>query len=344
MEEHMGWWFPALLAFLSLAGCGTHSRDRLAWEFLADISRPEANVAALESETPVAWRLWSTQSEIYPEEQYPDVLVPDSNGHYDRFRRLPCELDSQSIWFGPSVAEQTAGVPSTCKAVFLNDPAAKYILGKGIYLRQTLADAAAAAPGIHLPRMDPVAREIKTAWLPITPRDFGDYIVAFDKDNHAWGLVALHLMTHEPARWLWATWIHKKYLSLVPADIGPHDGFGTGAGGGTSVALRGLLESKNEPFLANYRLIGTQEDFKPTRLGNPLIEANLKCSSCMGCHQSAGLRKDGDWAVPDPCTTLGETPPLPGINPTDFDYSLATQAQCHHVGNCTNANLQAGPQ
>jgi hypothetical protein len=338
MKEHLASWCLALLTFFSLAGCGAYSGDRLAWEVLVDISRPEANVAALDSETPVAWRLWSTQGEIYPKEQLPDVLIPDSKGHYGRFRGLPCELDSQSLLFGPSLAEEATGAKPPCKAVFLNDPAAKYILDKGIFLRQTLADAAAERPGIHLPSQGFVAREIKTAWWPIGPRDFGDYIVAIDKDKHAWGLVALHLMTHERPKWLWATWIHQKYANLVPADLGLHDSFGTGAGR-ISDALRGLLESKNELFLANYKLIGSQADFKPGRLGNPLIEGNLRCSSCMGCHQSAGLRKDGRWSAPDQCETMGETPPLPGINSTDFDYSLASQAECHNVGTCKNANL-----
>jgi hypothetical protein len=147
-------------------------------------------------------------------------------------------------------------------------------------------------------------------------------------------------MTHARPKWLWATWIHEKYANLVPKDLGLHDSFGTERNGEISCALVRLLVSKKQLFLANYKLIGSQADFKPTRLGNPLIEANLECSSCMGCHQNASLMVNGGWPNPDPCTTMGATTLPAGLNSTDFDYSLASQAKCHHVGGCTDGNLE----
>jgi hypothetical protein len=329
MKKHLVLWCLGLFAFLSLAGSGANSGDRFAWEVLIDICRPQAK-GALGPESPVAWRLWSTQREVFPRPQAPDVLVPASKGNFDEIRRLRCELLTQQSMFAPTPSKEANNEEPQCEVVFLNDSATKYILDKKIYLRSYLALAAASAPGIHLPS---AAREIKTEWRTIKSPQFGDYIVATDDSNQTWGLVALHLMTHEQPKWFWATWIHKDYARFAQL----HDSFGATANGEISDELRQLLKSNSELVLSNYKLIGSQTEFQPLTLNNPLIEGNLVCSSCMGCHQNAGLRRDGSWSPPRPCDTMAETPLPTGLSPTDFDFSLASQSKCHGVGGCKDA-------
>lgn len=323
MKKRLALCCLGLFALSSLIGRGANSGDRFAWEVLVDISRPQANGAS-GAESPIAWRLWSTQREVFSKAS--EGLMPASTGHYEEIRRLKCELLRQESKFPLRPAE----VDEQCEVVFLNDSAAKYILEGRMYLRSLLA-AAAEVPGIHLPM---AARELKTEWRRIEPRQFADYIVAIDDKNKPWGLVALHLMTHEQPRWFWATWIHKEYASR--ADL--RDNFGAAENGGTSEALGHMLDSNNERYLSNYKLIGSQTEFQPVMLSNPLIEVGVQCSSCMGCHQSAGLRRDGTWSLPNTCRTLGEAKrPPDGMNLTDFDFTLAGQAKCHNARGCKDA-------
>ena len=84
------------------------------------------------------------------------------------------------------------------------------------------------------------------------------------------------------------------------------DSFGVGANMKVSDNLNKLLVSNNVPLLSHYRLIGTQVDFRPSTLGNPLIEGpGFARTSCMGCHRYAALDAEGHWPEPDPTTLTG---------------------------------------
>jgi hypothetical protein len=154
-----------------------------------------------------------------------------------------------------------------------------------------------------------------------------------------YGLVAIHLMTHELPNWLWATWIHEDYQKYVPQSLGLHDSFGVAPSGTVSSALQQLLSTSQEPFLSHYRLIGSQRDpVKTARLGNPMIEGpNLQYASCMGCHAQASLDAGGAWTLPGASHLVGASRLAVGRHPVDFDFSLLSQAKCHDVRNCTDS-------
>ena len=328
----------ALLVCCS-AGCfGVDPNDRLAWEALVEISRPADAGGALDNETRVTWRLWATKEEIYPVGDNLTPSIPPS-GINAGFTRLHCGISAQQQMFSAAQHENGSDGAAPCEAIFLNQPATQYMLANRIYLRGPMISLASTG-GIHLPsgQNGPnVAREIKTEWRPISASQSGRYVVAMSDSSKAgpYGLVAIHLMTHEAADWVWATWIHEDFAK----DVQLRDSFGRVKDGKISPALGQLLKNANEPFLEHYRLIGTQSDFKPKSLGNPQIERgmNLKCSSCMGCHRYAAVTGSGGWQPLSPCKMVGVVPPPAGMHPTDFDYTLTREPECHGAAQCQTA-------
>jgi hypothetical protein len=330
-----------LLALWASACTDVNPNDRLVWEVFVDISRPTGG--GQPNESPVGWRLWPTQTEIYPIKNPPKPEAPPS-GIYSKFRTLACDADAQEEKF--HTYDVKFGATPPCFAVFLNQAASKYILDNRLYTRIQMIGAAKSAGGIHLPMSSSgggIAREIKTEWVRIDPSRIARYIVAMLPADGGGqpvllGLGAINLMTHEKSDWIWATWIHEDYVGQVPNTVGFHDSFGAGADRKVSPALTLLLARNHEPFLRYYKLIGSQANFEPKTLGNPRLEGkDLKCSSCMGCHRYAAVTGTGGWQPPEPCDQIGANPPPPDPFSTDFDFTLTSQPKCLGAPRCQEA-------
>jgi hypothetical protein len=318
-----------LTALVSLLSAGAASgSDELVWRALVDICQQTSGVPS-GADSPVSWRLWFTQDEIYPK---PSQGVPVSDGIFSTSRPLICQLQrQQQKLFSLGRSERTIDNQPECEAVFLNQPAVKYILDNLLYDRKKLITLATGSTGVHFPAGETnPSREIKTEWRQISPSQFGSYVVAVDGAAQTYGLVALHLMTHETAAgWTWATWIHTDYRQYVP-DSYFHDSFGVGSDGKISNDLQHLLATHNEPYLANYLLIGSQTGLtSPATLGNPLIEGtDLGSFSCMGCHTYAAILASGSWPSPPDHALVGNVQLPANRYSLDFDYSLANRSKC----------------
>lgn len=149
----------ALVDLLLASHDAVNPEDQKAWEVLSGISQPAGNITR--GESPVGWRLWPMQDEIVPAAG--DSGMPVSmTGIFDQSRSLHCELSLQ-IKASDGPASGTNDDQQQCMVVFLNQPAANYILTNRFYLRSLLIKAAQSPQGIHLPgNPGNVAREIKT--------------------------------------------------------------------------------------------------------------------------------------------------------------------------------------
>jgi hypothetical protein len=238
------------------------------------------------------------------------------------------------------------GMPP-CEVVSLNLPAAAYILANKLYNRVALIKMVTSANGLHLPggRPNP-SREIKTEWRPVSPSQFSRYIVAVDVTGKPYGLVAIHLMTHEAPYWTWATWIHIDYAKkYVPRQF-MHDSFGIGKDGRISDELKKLLQANNEPFLGSYLLIGSQTGpLAPKYLSNPMMEGpGFQTYSCISCHAYSAITSTGDWAGPPASSAVGVVHVPKQFYRLDFDFSLAALSKCKSgtiavPANCNNLLL-----
>ena len=334
-----------VLGILALGGCNPQREaDREAWVAIAESSRPVKAAGIAAADSPVAWRLWWTQQEIYKTDAPSELFTgPQKTDISDRFRRLMCVDESEHRPL-TSQRRPLAG-DTSCEAVMLNDAAAGYIFKNELWDRRKLIRQA-MRDDVHLPRdSGHVSREMKTERRNIQPEQAPRYITALDDKGHLKGLVAFHLMSHELPNWLWATWLHEDCSWKMPLEIGFHDSFGANPDKSASDDLKTLLKAKNAEVLSHYRLIGTQRDFTaPSALGNPMIEGGtadeLRHSSCMGCHAFAAIKDNGYWN-PKPRQTGVPSPPK-DFHSTDFDFSLTLEAACLPTldGPCVVAKLE----
>ena len=304
---------------------GPNEMDRFVWQVLVEICRAPT-VGVLSSNTPVAWRLWSTQFEVYPGMS---SNPPVSAGIFRVFRPLDCKTPVQQDLPQLREPKSTIDGKPPCEVVWLNRPAATYVLTNGLYNRSKLA-LMATGGRVHLPAgTSNPSRELKTEWRRISPSQYGRYIAAVDVAGRLYGLVALHLMTHEAPDWIWATWIHRDYSGYVPQQF-MRDSFGVESGGVISIGLKQLLVSNNERFLANYALIGSQTGpLAPKYLSNPMIEGpGFQSYSCMGCHAYSAITNRGDWGGPPASSAVGVVHVPTEFHRLDFDFSLASQSKC----------------
>ena len=327
---------------LLLAGCSRgktpRAADVQAWKELVDISAATQAPGIQPHDSPVSWRLWWNQQEIYPSQVTGDRNTgPQAAGSSDHFRSLHCYAESE-----PTVSANAPkpGRATQCEAVLLNEAASAYIFHYELWKRRTLIQAA-RQNAVHLPNAQSnMSRELKTEWRPLTdPKNYSRYIVAIDDKGDPYGLVAFHLMFHKGPNWTWATWLHEDYKGEMPPAIGFHDSFGARAGQTPSEALRALLAAHRLPVLEHYKLIGTQVDFTdPSSLGNPLIEGNtveaLRSVSCMGCHRYAAIKDDGSWHTPRGVTGTDSLPN--GLFGVDFDFTLVFDSECLGSGPACN--------
>lgn len=312
--------------------------DQLAWETLAEVSRPAHATGARKQDTPVAWRLWWTSIEVYPDT--PPNLTPQKTDTATKFRQLPCEQQSEQL---TAFAGQPQP-PKPCEVVWLDGPSAGYVFKNGFWKRENVS-IAAAAHRISFPQspsstyVDPqvVAVEMKTEWKPIAGGRSGRYITAVDQQQTTRALVAFHMMIRAQPNWLWATFIHEDYAQLVTeAGAAFNDSFGS-RNSLPSAGLRRLLREHHAGFLAHYKLIGTQTAFN-TVLGNPLIEPaamiKQKKISCISCHSFAAVDSLGHVPHQSPQAGL---PQLPSVfNSVNFNFTLTEHAKCSLMAQCSS--------
>ncbi|MBV9760737.1 MAG: hypothetical protein JO340_09245 [Acidobacteriaceae bacterium] len=311
--------------------------DRIAWQTLAEISRPARPIGAGAGETAVSWRTWWTSVDVYPDASL--NLTPQSADTAAKFRRIPCQEQSEKRAAFPDQPQTS----KPCEVVWLDGAAAGYIFQNGLWKRENL-NIAAAAHRISFPQsanynhIDPraVAIEMKTEWAPIADAQSGRFILAIDQQQTTRALVAFHMMIRAQPNWIWATFIHEDYAQLVTqAGASFRDSFGS-RDGRPSAGLRRLLRSRRAEFLAHYKLIGTQTDFS-TLLGNPLIEPaalmKQKKISCISCHAFAAVDSVGHVPHQSPQAGVPQIPPI--FNSVNFDFTLTEHAKCSVMAQCS---------
>lgn len=327
-----------IIASIFNSACASHrGADEQAWVDFATISQSVSRPGIAPGESPVGWRLWWTADEIY---DGPDTTKPAlhrDSGLASSFRPLSCAYETELA----NPGAMTADGQQQCEAIFINEVASNFIFDKDLSNRNKLIDAAKEGK-VQFPADKRLSRQIKTEWRLVQPQRAGSYIVAVGGDGQLYGLVAIHMMSHELPDWLWATWLHEDFVSMMPPTIGFHDAFGANGNGTPSSALTSLLASRGASQLLHYRLIGTQHDFvDPSALGNPLIEGRdtdtLANSSCMACHRYAAISSNGSMTKPRVSTGFAKLPD--GFFPVDFSFSLARRARCQDAMGC-NAALE----
>lgn len=209
-------------------------------------------------------------------------------------------------------------VPCFAQEVRRNLSAFRYIVRHGLHTTDGLAQAfkkAQAGWRVALPE-DAVA--LKATWVPL------DILVAWLARNgvrmnanqvrakyytsEAQGipiaLVALHISSKDLPNWVWATFEHRlnpgrcdtmgcnDRFGAVVARVAPHAAGQNGQYGACAknLALQRLFESKGLARVwNNYCLKASEIAFASSR-GRPLMAGN---SSCIACHASAGINRDG---------------------------------------------------
>jgi len=149
--------------------------------------------------------------------------------------------------------------------------------------RYAAAIEAGKKPDIRFPND---AIEVKAAWLDfdkenIPPEKRKGYYTASYKGK-SYGLTSLHILTKDVPNWYWATFHHKD------APSNKHEMKDTY---GPPPIVRGTVWE-------NYLLGGTQTDFtsptgKPSVLSDHYVEFNFQNSSCITCHSTASISRNG---------------------------------------------------
>jgi len=324
--------------------------DKIAWEDLAAISKASLHPkGAQPGDAPVSWRFWWMAEELY---------LAGGRAAYqsDVFRPLHCTPETEIEARFPDAPtlemqkirkEPTVDGKEQCERIFINNVIAGYVVQNQLWSRNTLKDAVAQKNGLNLPSTNPFSRQIKTEWRRIEDAQSNRYITAANDDGDLYGLVAVHMMSHELPTWLWASWMHEDYARWMPPEIGFHDSFGRKQDGTATHALKAVLSANGAEVLSHYKLIGTQTGFEdPRHLGNPLIEGThaqnlseaLLNSSCITCHRYAAVDKTGGRPHPRRQTGFATVPdPYYSV---DFSFSLAGRPQCV-TGPCNEALLAA---
>ncbi len=325
-----------LLISASLAGlaavegqtsaASTTPNDELAWKTLAEVSKPPNNLTNATGGTPLSWRLWWTSQDVYgspPKTNTAGAIYP-----------LACKAESER----PASKQPK----NACEVVFLNGISVNYVGKYELWRREKLVSAAKAGT-ISFPQSpNPPAVEMKTEWQLKSESPTGQYVEGVDSSGGTRVLVAFHMMIKAFDNWLWATYIHERFLQRVSeAGATPQDVFGY-PGEKPSAALQTLLNTNNAGVLGHYRLIGTQVDFT-TLLGNPLIEdpddIKAKNISCISCHSFAAIQVDGLAAGGTaPISIVPGKPNIPSqFHPVNFNFTLALHAKCQFIGLCSPA-------
>ncbi len=274
----------------------------------------------------------------------------------DQFRPLHCTPETEiemnfpnplSLGLLRAQRQSTVDGNKQCEQIFINGAIAEYVIQNELWNRNKLA-AAAQANRVNLPAKEPFSRQIKTEWRRIDKAQSMRYITALNDQGQLYGVVAIHMMSHELPTWLWASWLHEDFAGVMPREIGFHDSFGRkDEAGPVTDALQAVLSANGAEVLSHYKLIGTQTNFEdPVHLGNPLIEGTnaqnlsqrLLNSSCITCHRYAVVAANGGRTRPRRQTGPATVPD--GFYPVDFSFSLAGRPQCMSGPGCNLAGLR----
>ncbi len=297
----------------------SQANDQLAWQTVAENTKAFSSASNTTQETAVSWRLWATSQDVYGSApQSPAAFV------FPNMRPLPCRQSAQN--------PKATALSAKCEVVFINPVATQYTVQNGLPKRETLISV--AQTGLSFPDQ---SITLKTEWIPITSKQ-SDFVIGL-KGGERYGLVAFNMKAKvlPNSQWLWATFIQKDHL---PPGLQTKDSFGLKPDHSSiSMPLQTLLASDDASVLSNYVLIGTQTNLDlgtKGLLGNPLIEGltdpTLQHSSCVGCHNTASISRNGLWWQPS--VLKNASPPIPpGKLTTDGDWGAAGKAKCGHVGN-----------
>lgn len=337
MRRRFFWLAFACVPFLLAINRGgpPANGDERAWRDLVAITETDKVTG---SESPVGWRFWVTKNELF--QPAPGDPAPTeyraSNYQASKYRPIACNGSSLKAAL-KSQGNDTISVPDDdklCEEIFLNPCFAQTVIDNSLYQRENLLSFVFKENGFHF---DPRVRAIKTEWAPINPAEKSDYFVAV-RGNELYGLVALHLRSHDS---LWATWIHQSRLQEL-SGYSITDSFGRTCTGSLTKRLKKLLREHRQETWLKYRLIGTQVSFMNRKfLGNPDIEkSRFRTVSCISCHDQARVTRDGINHRIDP-DLVGTAAPLdPSFASTDFSMTLMLAAQCLHLtrNGCANGN------
>jgi hypothetical protein len=337
MRDPVTRFLAVLLVCIATASCGAAGNgDEFAWRALVAITETRAS-ATTPGESAAGWRFWLTRSELFPEPG-PHPNIP-TQVVADRYRPLDF-IHQQSLvsaakdletrgyhLFGARLDSDSA---PPLEMISLNPHVASVVLKHKMYWREGMIRYISRESHGKF-RLPVGAREIKTEWVKLTDSDNPDDYIVGARDNVRYGLVALHLQSHELPNSLWATWIHEKYLPAL-GDYPRSDSFGGTDAGFPSAALSQLVTRASQRIWLKYRLVGTQVSFtERANLGNPLIEGrvfpNLRDSSCITCHKQAAIQDNGYWSFAK--LAPGQAFDLPRqLAPLDFDFTLTIAPRC----------------
>lgn len=342
------------------------SIEETAWRLWVSATCPVNN-----TEYPfVVWENWIEQAQLYPLNPATVLKVPNSLAAASTQPRL-LHASPLTLVKNPGLttivpgllggADQNCNAASTpppdqkklvlCEEVRENGSTEDYIAGTNIWNRRGQKQLAASHADIQFPR---ASVEIKADWIQLSsiglsctslPTGFRESIHVEMVNGNCFALAGMHLISKLTNKWIWATF-EPQNLTTNPnrcKALGCTDFFGSkpsrteGAFTGLTPRLERLMTAAHlAPEWKNYRLDGVQirftdEDWKPTLLGNSIIEGEnagvpLKESSCISCHAVSSVKSDGTDGIKflSAVNPVGEPEPLPSREwiRRDFVWSL----------------------
>lgn len=313
--------------------------------------RPGASPIAYDPDTPVVWETWALatsegkpDSEIFREHGTP----PLPWGAWNRTPKTKPSLEPVKSSECTSCLVMADGQPAkeSFAEIRMNRPAYDFIRDHGLYSREGLASAYAAAvstrtPGIiQFPR---AAKVIKAQWIKLedTPRSRAAYHWR-TIGGAMYGLAALHITTKDLPMWFWADFVHVDVVSGEPYASFKDATTQIKSSPAGNMGIRAETTGTKWEY---YRLKGTQINFvdelgRPTVLGNRLLDSPAVSSSCITCHAAARVDRNGYGnqvganagpGLPEPQWFWKPGPPIDFSRQlyiqTDFVYSLPRLAQ-----------------
>ncbi|MDE4922903.1 hypothetical protein ACUXAV_005818 [Cupriavidus metallidurans] len=286
--------------------------------------------------TTALWETWrNASSEVYladgrepppwddtslPDEK-PGAVPADDQGELSvHAKRMAA---GKKIQFSPGdgVFSNSGGFGETR----MNRPTFEFIRSECLFSKEGLQRYARAygegkKPAIKFP-VDSI--EVKAAWLDFDAEKIPEskrrtYYTAEYKGKK-YGLSTLHVLTKDLPNWFWASFHH--------VDVPDNRKNETGDDYGRPPSLDGTV-------WANYVLGGTQVDYvKPTGeatiLSDYYVEYNFQKSSCMTCHATASISKEGSMPFAQKralcAMTLSSSDPDLDVNPSSCRTLLGEQ-------------------
>lgn len=291
------------------------SSDRIAWETFATAMAP----AGLPESAQREFETWASDEDLYIKSppEWPELGAREPTP--------PCKQS-----FDPEMATAARFPLDACimEDIRRNWAAYRYIVARGLYSKQGLADAFRQGVKVDLPadavqvKADWMKIDDLTRWLGVDEATVRkNYYVKSEPDGASsvdYALLGVHLNAKRLKNWVWATFEHRANPGRCD-DIGCHDSFGAiiadipgrtpasedyGDCAKSPAALALFASEGLEPVWRNYCLKGSQTDFldsdgEPKLLGNSLVDRingriPMAHSSCMTCHALASFDASGE--------------------------------------------------